>query len=117
VDESPPEKEKRSAVDDRASNADEDFRLTLTPRISELQVRPPCRDVWIEGYLEFIERLNCQAGCEPSPTRALAIAVRRYSTFCHSCLPLHRYSTWSAVHKAVDCLNSDRGTINKQTKS
>jgi hypothetical protein len=97
--ESPPQKEKEPGASNATAQS-EDSCPTYTSHLVRMQGRP-CKDIWIENYLGYIERLNCQSGCEPSPTRALAIAVRRYSTFCCTCCPSHRKHTWRAVHRAV----------------
>jgi len=94
----PPKKEPASLITPARS---EESRAINISQLNGMQVRPQCRDVWLENYLGYIERLNCQFGSEPSPTRAVAVATRRYSTFCRSCCPIHRRNTWRALHKAV----------------
>jgi hypothetical protein len=103
ADEDPPLK--TESPRQRTEGQNQIFRPIDTSHEVGKQARPQCRCVWLENYLGYIERLNCQSGCEPLSTRALAIAMRRYGTFCRSCLAVHRRDTWKAVQRAVALLS------------
>jgi hypothetical protein len=80
------------------------FRSTFNSRGFDLQARSRCRDCWIEGYLEFIERLRSHSSASPLSSVCAADAMRRYDAFRSSCCPTHRKRAWLAVHKACALL-------------
>lgn len=92
----PPEKSRRWQGDGENGT----FQPIDTLRSIGMQARPRCQDRWIEGYLEFIERLSCHSVANPLSTACVADAVRRYGMFCLTCRPDDRKRTWRAVHAA-----------------
>jgi hypothetical protein len=83
-----------------AEGADETFRRIDSSHIPETQARPRCRCVWVERYLEYLERLNRKSGGGPVSTHFVNVATRAYGSFCASCDPFYRHSSWRAISAA-----------------
>ena len=72
--------------------------------VSRSGSRLGCRDPWLELYFPFIEGLHAQSGAGPISAHYLSVATRAYGSYCASCDPFYRFSSWRAVHACLQWL-------------
>lgn len=105
--ESPPEKKRRSAVDDRAPNETINGGTDTAQRATTQAPQSRCVDQHLAAYFPFVARLYRRSGSGIGGFY-LIVALTLYSLFCTTCDRRFRHQSWQAVQTALQFLCQPR---------